>query len=54
MAEGTYEYECMRAELLGVEKPDRDEFMKQQAAAAAASEQDAAACQVSRDRWGCR
>lgn len=28
MAEGTYEYECMRAELLGIEKPDYDEFMK--------------------------
>lgn len=28
MAEGTYEYECMRAELLGIEKPDHDEFMK--------------------------
>lgn len=26
MAEGTYEYECMRAELLGVEKPNREEF----------------------------
>lgn len=30
MAEGTYEYECMRAELLGVEKPDYDEFTKRQ------------------------
>ncbi|XP_018570735.1 uncharacterized protein LOC108910570 [Anoplophora glabripennis] len=28
MAEGTYEYECMRAELLGIEKPDYEEFMK--------------------------
>lgn len=26
MAEGTYEYECMRAELLGVAKPNREEF----------------------------
>ncbi|XP_058821397.1 uncharacterized protein LOC131683430 [Topomyia yanbarensis] len=26
MAEGTYEYECMRAELLGVDKPNREEF----------------------------
>ncbi|XP_055640307.1 uncharacterized protein LOC129777818 [Toxorhynchites rutilus septentrionalis] len=26
MAEGTYEYECMRAELLGVEKPSREDF----------------------------
>ncbi|XP_055694335.1 uncharacterized protein LOC129796441 [Lutzomyia longipalpis] len=26
MAEGTYEYECMRAELLGVEPPDRETF----------------------------
>ncbi|XP_062565144.1 uncharacterized protein LOC134227571 [Armigeres subalbatus] len=26
MAEGTYEYECMRAELLGIEKPSREEF----------------------------
>lgn len=30
MAEGTYEYECMRAELLGIEKPDYDEFVKRQ------------------------
>lgn len=28
MAEGSYEYECMRAELLGVAKPDFEEFMK--------------------------
>nr|CAI5821406.1 unnamed protein product [Callosobruchus analis] len=28
MAENTYEYECMRAELLGIEKPDYEEFMK--------------------------
>lgn len=27
MAEGTYEYECMRAELLGVDKPDYEEFL---------------------------
>lgn len=30
MAEGTYEYEVMRAELLGIEKPDYDEFLKRQ------------------------
>lgn len=30
MTEGTYEYECMRAELLGIEKPDYDEFLKKQ------------------------
>ncbi|GJQ79911.1 hypothetical protein Trydic_g18355 [Trypoxylus dichotomus] len=30
MAEGTYEYECMRAELLGTEKPEYDEFLKKQ------------------------
>lgn len=30
MAEGTYEYECMRAELLGVEKPDYNDFLKRQ------------------------
>lgn len=30
MAEGTYEYECMRAELLGLEKPNYDEFLKRQ------------------------
>lgn len=30
MAEGTYEYECMRAELLGIEKPNYDEFVKRQ------------------------
>lgn len=29
--EGTYEYECMRAELLGVDKPDYEEFMKNKA-----------------------
>lgn len=29
MAEGTYEYECMRAELLGVDKPDYETFLKQ-------------------------
>lgn len=28
MSENTYEYECMRAELLGIEKPDYDEFLK--------------------------
>lgn len=28
MAEGTYEYECMRAELLGIEKPDYETFVK--------------------------
>ncbi|XP_053948966.1 uncharacterized protein LOC128857294 [Anastrepha ludens] len=28
MAEGTYEYECMRAELLGIEKPNEEEFEK--------------------------
>ncbi|XP_023309537.2 uncharacterized protein LOC111691126 [Lucilia cuprina] len=28
MAEGTYEYECMRAELLGIAKPDQEEFEK--------------------------
>ena len=27
MTEGTYEYECMRAELLGVDKPDYEEFL---------------------------
>lgn len=26
MAEGTYEYECMRAELLGIAAPDRETF----------------------------
>lgn len=26
MAEGTYDYECMRAELLGLEKPDLETF----------------------------
>lgn len=28
MSENTYEYECMRAELLGIEKPNYDEFLK--------------------------
>lgn len=28
MAEGTYEYECMRAELLGVDPPNYEEFMR--------------------------
>lgn len=31
MAEGTYEYECMRAELLGIDKPDQEEFEKARA-----------------------
>lgn len=30
MSENTFEYECMRAELLGIEKPDHDEFLKKQ------------------------
>lgn len=30
MAEGTYEYECMRAELLGTDKPEYDEFLQRQ------------------------
>lgn len=30
MAEGTYEYECERAELLGIEKPDRRTWEKNQ------------------------
>lgn len=30
MAEGTYEYECMRAELLGLSKPDEEEFLARQ------------------------
>lgn len=29
--EGTYEYECMRAELLGKEKPSREVFEVEQA-----------------------
>lgn len=28
MSENTYEYECMRAELLGIEKPNYNEFLK--------------------------
>lgn len=28
MSDNTYEYECMRAELLGIGKPDYDEFLK--------------------------
>lgn len=28
MSDNTYEYECMRAELLGIEKPNYDEFLK--------------------------
>lgn len=31
MAEGTYEFECMRAELLGIDKPDQEEFEKARA-----------------------
>ncbi|XP_050299392.1 uncharacterized protein LOC126738212 [Anthonomus grandis grandis] len=31
--EGTYEYECMRAELLGVDKPDYEQFLKNKAEA---------------------
>lgn len=30
MSDNTYEYECMRAELLGIGKPDYDEFVKNQ------------------------
>lgn len=30
MAEGTYEYECMRAELLGIAKPDYNDFLQRQ------------------------
>lgn len=30
MAEGTYEYACMRAELLGIDKPNEDEFIRSQ------------------------
>lgn len=26
MAEGTYEYECERAELLGLDTPDKEQF----------------------------
>uniref|UniRef100_A0AAR5QIS7 Uncharacterized protein n=1 Tax=Dendroctonus ponderosae TaxID=77166 RepID=A0AAR5QIS7_DENPD len=33
--EGSYEYECMRAELLGIDRPDYDEFMKIKAEKAA-------------------
>ncbi|EFA08380.1 uncharacterized protein LOC660945 [Tribolium castaneum] len=40
MAEGTYEYECMRAELLGIEKPDYDEFLKRKQAEVEAEEQE--------------
>lgn len=29
MAEGSYEYACMRAELLNIEKPDKETFMQQ-------------------------
>lgn len=31
MAEGTYEFECMRAELLGIDKPNEEEFEKARA-----------------------
>lgn len=31
MAEGTYEYACMRAELLGIDKPNQEEFEKARA-----------------------
>lgn len=37
MAEGTYEYECARAELLGIAAPNRDEF---EAAARERQQQD--------------
>lgn len=40
MAEGTYEYECERAELLGIEKPDYDEFMERQRAQKATEVQE--------------
>ena len=44
MAEGTYEYECMRAELLGIEKPDKELFeeaKKRQLEAEQEAEQEA-------------
>ncbi|RZC31890.1 uncharacterized protein BDFB_009018, partial [Asbolus verrucosus] len=40
MAEGYYEYECMRAELLGVDKPDYDEFMRNRQEQIAAEEEE--------------
>lgn len=30
MAEGTYDYECMRAELLGMPVPDESEWLEKQ------------------------
>ncbi|KAJ3651145.1 hypothetical protein Zmor_017201 [Zophobas morio] len=40
MAEGTYEYECMRAELLGIEKPDYEDFLKKKQEREAAAEEE--------------
>ncbi|KAL1502523.1 hypothetical protein ABEB36_007655 [Hypothenemus hampei] len=39
MTEDSYEYECMRAELLGIEKPDYDQFMKTKAEREAAEQE---------------
>lgn len=30
MAEGTYEHACMRAELLGMDKPNKEDFLRTQ------------------------
>lgn len=43
MAEGTYEFEVMRAELLGIEPPERsvfEESQRERMAAAAAEEEE--------------
>ncbi|CAG9770217.1 unnamed protein product [Ceutorhynchus assimilis] len=46
--EGTYEYECMRAELLGIDKPDYEEFVKNKAERDAA-EQEALDTEIMRE-----
>lgn len=40
MAEGTYEYECMRAELLGIEKPDYEDFIQKHPLASVVAEEE--------------
>lgn len=41
MAEGTYEYECARAELLGVAAPNREDFEAAAALARTGDEHEA-------------
>lgn len=46
MAEGTYAHACMRAELLGLEKPDEEEFLRLYPQSQQNTEHDAAQFEV--------